>query len=188
MNPARISYRTRQFFSYLGAKSARLEIDKVQQLLNLRQLALFQEMHKAEQLHSLEVFHRLIEAGETDPDLLVAALLHDVGKMLLPLHILERVWVVLAGAFLPGRVKIWGEGDHLQSVRQTSMPGDPPWWRKPFLTAQQHPAWGAELAAQAGCSTTSVALIRRHQAKLPGTPVTREDALLSKLQEVDDMN
>ncbi len=41
------------------------------------------------------MFHRLLEQGENQPDLLVAALLHDVGKLRYRLNPLERAMVVM---------------------------------------------------------------------------------------------
>jgi hypothetical protein len=62
-------------------------------------------------------------------------------------------------------------------------------WRRPFIIAERHPAWGAEMAAQAGASPLAVALIRQHQDKLDpdlGGNSGMEGYLLRKLQAVDD--
>jgi len=61
-------------------------------------------------------------------------------------------------------------------------------WRRTFIVAEQHPAWGAALAAEAGASPRLVTLIRLHQEVPPteADPETRR--LLSKLQAVDDNN
>jgi hypothetical protein len=125
-------------------------------------------MQPSEQAHAFIVLERLKEAGHTTPDLLVAALLHDVGKIIAPLTIWERMLAVLAGRFLPGLAKRWSEGR-------------PVGWRHAFVVAARHPDWGADLAAEAGVSLCAQELIRRHQA-----PASADDALLAALQAVDD--
>ena len=55
----------------------------------------------SEQAHAFQVLERLKAAGQTDPDLLTAALLHDVGKVLFPLSLLDRVVIVLGKRLLP---------------------------------------------------------------------------------------
>jgi hypothetical protein len=54
------------------------------------------------------------------------------------------------------------------------------------VVAIQHPAWGAEMAAEAGSSPLVVALIRRHQNLLQDEAVSLEDRLLGALQRVDN--
>jgi hypothetical protein len=148
-------------------------------------LILFQRMQPSEQAHSLRVLQALLERGEQDKDLCVAALLHDIGKTRYPMHLWERVWVVLAEAVCPGCAQGWGlKGDGLLDTVE--------WWRKAFVVAARHPQWGAEMAAEAGASPLAVALIRGHQDKQI-SPVqreasTREEVLLQTLQSVDDLS
>jgi putative nucleotidyltransferase with HDIG domain len=138
-------------------------------------------MQPGEQAHSLMVFHRLCSqtedlSAEQRCDLLVAALLHDVGKSRRPLRLWERVWIVVGQALLPGLAGRLGEGSGEGPVRA---------WQRPFVVAAQHPAWGAELAAEAGTSPLAVAIIRRHQNHSPPNGVTIEEVLLQRLQAVD---
>jgi hypothetical protein len=124
-------------------------------------------MTPGEQAHSLRVLERLQRAGESDPDLMRAALLHDAGKVRSPLSLPDRALIVLGKRFLPGRVKRWGEGE-ARGIQRA------------FVVAAQHPAWGAEMAAQAGATARTCDLIRRHQEE------AGEDRLLRALQEADD--
>lgn len=126
------------------------------------------------------VLNRLLEQDETNNDLLAAALLHDVGKCCHPLRLWERVVIVLAKSLFPKRVKSWGEGE-------------PFGWKRAFVVAEQHPSWGAELAARAGASPMTVSLIRRHQDLLEDRSrvqtvqdFSSEDGLLYLLQVCDD--
>jgi hypothetical protein len=152
-------------------------------MLTSAQLALFARMQPVEQAHSLKVAKALFERGEMDPDLLIAALLHDVGKVCHPLRLWERAWIVLGRAFFPGLSRKWGAAP--QKVEAVSF------LLRPFIVAEQHPEWGAELALQAGVSPRTAALIRRHQTPRaasqahPGSPAA-EDRLLGLFQSVDD--
>lgn len=151
-----------------------------QEILNPDQMALFRRMQASEQAHSLAVMKRLrIQAIQEDQsvaihrqDLLAAALLHDAGKCLYPLHIWDRVLVVLGEWFFPDRVDHWGSGS-------------PDGWKRAFVVAKMHPNWGSELAAQAGSSATTVELIRRHQLRGEQPSATIVDHLLHELQAAD---
>lgn len=180
MSLARLVYRGGQLRKYLGSRPAPAELEDVRRILTPPQMELFLHMQPGEQSHSLDVLHRLSEHGETPPNFQVAALLHDVGKIRSPLRIWERAWIVLARKIAPGRFREWG-----------AAPGgedSPPRWQRPFIVAEQHPAWGAALALAAGCSPLAVSLIRRHQEKKPLDPQVYEDSLLAELQAVDDQS
>ena len=82
------------------------------------------------------VWRRLVDQDEHNPDLLAAALLHDVGKSRFPLRLWERVLIVSLKAFFPDRATRWGVG---------AAKG----WRRALVVAAQHPTWGAEMARQA---------------------------------------
>ena len=135
--------------------------------------ALYRRMRRSERQHSLRVLRRLLDAGQTHPDLLAAALLHDLGKIRTAFYLPEKVLVVLVKVFAPRYYWRWGSG----SARG---------WRRPFAVSVQHPAWGADLVAGAGGSPRTVELIRRHQDTLDGPPQTDLDRLLLALQAVDD--
>jgi len=172
---ARITYRLYQFWQAVTARPTAADLDQARQTLNPAQMALFGRLQASEQAHAANVLGRLAAQGETQPDLLAAALLHDVGKLRAPLHLWERVIIVLGQAFFPARVKQWGAAEQPQAG-----------WRRAFIVARQHPAWGADLAREAGVSPLAEALIRRHQDLLPAAPTSLEDRLLARLQAVDD--
>jgi putative nucleotidyltransferase with HDIG domain len=173
MSLGRLVYRFGQFRRHLGSRVVEAELVEARKILTSAQMELFLQMSAGEQAHSLEVLRRLEAQGETDPDLQAAALLHDAGKTHRPLRLWERVWIVLGGGFL--RRVAASEG--LEQL---------PWWQKPLAVAEQHPAWGAELARAAGCSPRAASLIRRHQEKGMLNLQAEEDVLLRKLQAVDD--
>ncbi len=144
-------------------------------------MELFLQQQPGEQLHSLEIYDQLVAQGDQSPDLWVAALLHDSGKSRYPLTAMERAIVVIGQSLSPALAQQWGTG----SARG---------WKRPFVVAVQHPAWGAEMALAAGASPLTVRLIRRHQdrsapaskAQDRGDENVLEDQLLAQLQCVDN--
>jgi hypothetical protein len=183
MKTPRLSYRVRQLWHAARVQSSPQDLTIAQSILAPAQLALFARLHPAEQAHSLKVARALLERGENDPDLLTAALLHDVGKICQPLRLWERAWIVLGKSFFPGLARRWGTA--IQDGQAVIF------FMRPFVTAEQHPTWGAELALQAGISPRAAALIRRHQTPLAARrvqpcPPDADDRLLGLLQSVDD--
>ena len=111
------------------------------------ELVLFDEMHVADQRHGLDVVASLRAKGVTDSDLLVAGLLHDAGKD--QTGVLPRIayslgqrygrWIWRVAAIVPGC--------------------------KPALARlRTHAQTSAAMAARAGCSARTVALIRDQDA------------------------
>ena len=176
----RVLYRFRQFWHALTVVPTQEDLLQARQVLSPALMTLFLRMQPSEQAHSLWIYKQLLQQNEIDHDLLAAALLHDVGKSRYPLRLWERVVIVLGKAWFPEQIKSWGK----------AMPRG---WKRPFAIAEQHPAWGAELAAQAGASPLAVSLIRRHQDMLDtelitpsGESASLENHLLSCLQSVDN--
>ena len=167
---SRLAYRTRQFWNALLSPRKRVETEALLPHLPPSQIILFRRMQSSEQTHAHQVLERLKASGQTDPDLLAAALLHDVGKILVPLSLPDRVVIVLGKRFFRRRARRWSEGT-LSRLR------------RPFVVAAHHPGWGADLAEQAGASSRTVDLIRRHQ-----DISSADNPLLAALQSADDEN
>jgi hypothetical protein len=166
---SRPAYRIRQFWKAVAGPHMRVETEALQPHLTCLQIDLFRRMQASEQVHAYTVLEHLKAGGQTDPDLLAAALLHDAGKTLYPLSVLDRVIVVLGSRFFRKGAARWSAGI-------------PAGVRRPFVVAAQHPAWGADLAFQAGASPRTVELIRRHH-----DPHSSDDPLLIALQAADDI-
>ncbi|MGB2696055.1 MAG: hypothetical protein WBD55_12835 [Dehalococcoidia bacterium] len=142
----RAVYRSRQF---VGSLRPRIDIgarDDAYALLSDGERALFESMTTRDQQHGLEVYSRLREQGQAARDLLVAALLHDVGKGRIALW--HRVAYVLLDAGAPGLL------DRLAT------PSDAPGWRPALYRCRHHSELGARLAADAGSTARVVELIR----------------------------
>ena len=175
----RIRYRARQLWHALTATPDPGDLEQARRVLSPAQMELFLKLQPNEQVHSLRIYRQLFEQDPLDEDLQVAALLHDVGKAPFHLRPWERVWIVIAKAILPAQIAKWGQGE-------------PRGWKRPFVIAEQHPAWGAEMAARAGTTQTAVNLIRRHQQPIAlqdlqgGAAAAKEDRLLYRLQRLDN--
>jgi hypothetical protein len=113
------------------------------------QLDLFDTMHVADRRHGLDVVASLRAEEVTEPDLLVAGLLHDAGKG--DTGIWPRVAYSLGtryGSWIPRVV--------------TVLPG----FRAALERLRTHAETSAALAAAAGCSPRTVELIRNQDAPL----------------------
>ena len=172
MSLRRLAYRASQLLNALRTPPDAVAMEEICPYLSPTQITLFYRMQPSEQAHARSVLERLKSTGQTDPDLLAAALLHDIGKILYPLSLWERVVIVLGKRFFPRATEGWGKGS-------------PRGLRRPFVVAVQHAGWGADLAERAGVSARGVELIRRHDELLPAEPHSGIDLLLAKLQEAD---
>lgn len=171
----RVQYRLRQLRHSLAAGPLPADAHaEIAGLLTEPERVLFTRYDHADQWHALRVLHMLRDAGYNHPDLLVAALLHDVGKTRYPLSVWDRIVIVVGQAFFSRRAEHWGHGA-------------PQGWRRPFVVRAQHPAWGAEMAVAAGSRPGVVTLIRRHQER-PADTAGEEETLLRQLQWADDQN
>jgi len=149
-------YRLRQFFQGFNAQVSDAERQAVAQLLPTPAFALFERMPVDAQRHSLNVLYTLQAAGHQEPDLAVAALLHDVGKVAA-----DEAGVRL-GLWLRGPLVI------LEALAPTlldklAMADVQKGWRYALHVHLTHPAIGARWAAQAGCTQAACWLIAHHQ-------------------------
>jgi hypothetical protein len=144
-------HRVEQFFGHLTARVGADEALRAQRVLPAGAWSLFAAMPTADRRHGLDVMERLLAAGRDDPDLLVAALLHDCAKGQ-RLRLWNRVAGVLLEAFAPRLL------DRLASTAAGS-------WRHPFHLYLHHAALSADAAAAAGCSPRAVAFIRGTSAE-----------------------
>jgi hypothetical protein len=139
--------KVRQFRTHLRARVSPEERAALATWTTAPQLALFDSMHVADRRHGLDVVASLRADGVTDPDALLAGLLHDAGKgetgvwprVAWSLGEAYGAWVWRVSGVLPGF------GPALERLRT-------------------HPEASAQLAASAGCSSRTVELIRHQDA------------------------
>jgi hypothetical protein len=145
--------KLRQTARHLTGRVGAAEQAELDGWLTAAQRRLFDSMHRADQRHGLDVVARLRDEGHTDPDLLVAGLLHDCSKG--------------RGVRLPHRVA-WSLGERYGGVVVdvcSRLPG----FRVAFDRLATHAESSARLALAAGCSDRTAELIR-HQTD-PVDPV-----------------
>jgi hypothetical protein len=148
--------KIRQFRRYLTGRVTVAECAELIDWLTPQQLALFDSMHPADQRHGLDVMAALRADGHTDPDLLLAGLLHDAGKG-------RRVGLWHRVTWSLG----WHYGDWVLTATRW-LPGFTP----ALAALRDHAERSARLALEAGCSTVTAELIR-HQAE-PVDPIAGE--------------
>src|SRR4051812_25423001 len=96
-----VVYRLQQGVRALFAFSQPVEISLAERYLSPSLMALFQQMDRGEQLHSLAVLRDVLAQGDTPNDLAVAALLHDVGKSRYPIGVWQKTLAVMVRALVP---------------------------------------------------------------------------------------
>jgi hypothetical protein len=136
--------KLRQTRAHLAARVGTDERAALAGWLTPAQLRLFDAMHRADRRHGLDVVATLRAGGTTDPDLLLAGLLHDCAKGP-TVGLLPRVAWSLGEA--------WG-GWVVAIARR--LPG----FGRPLDRLRDHAAASAALALAAGCSVRTAELIR----------------------------
>jgi hypothetical protein len=91
MGALRPMYRTRQFLGALRPSVQTQEMAEVRAVLGPQLMTLFESMPRRDQRHCIDVFRAVRSSGCDEPDVLVAALLHDAGK----------------GRFSGAKVRLW---------------------------------------------------------------------------------
>jgi putative nucleotidyltransferase with HDIG domain len=158
-------HRIRQFLA-AGAPPTPADLAVAKQHLPPALLALFQAQHPRDVVHSARTALWLLERGHDDPDLIVAALLHDIGKG--NQRRLDRTtWVLAHAARLHGALP--------NATSRFEL-------RRALARAATHSVRGAALLLAAGAPERVVSLTRAHHSPPAGDPV------LALLQQADAQN
>jgi hypothetical protein len=152
--------KTRQVRDHLRARVSAAERSQVAAWLSPAELALFDAMHVADRRHGLDVVAHLRADGATDPDLLVAGLLHDCAKG--DTGVLPRIVYSLGQRY---GTPVW------------RVAGIVPGWSEALGRLRVHAEASAGLASAAGCSPATVELIRHQDA--PVDPIAGEQLRLA---------
>ncbi len=179
--PVRLFWRVRQFVRGIFAHVDADEMLVTAHVLPKAALVRFCSLPLDAQRHSLNVLYTLHEAGWDDPDLAVAALLHDVGKVAgdeagITLSPWLRSILVLLDTLAPNK------------MAQHALDDPATGWRYLLHVHRQHPAIGAAWAAADGCSETACWLIAHHQDRHNSQPTEKMEKLLALLQWADSQN
>ena len=155
----------RRFFRGFRGTLTPAERQTVEALLRPEELRCFRALQGREQRHAIDVLSHLRAHGSPSDDLLVAALLHNVGKGRVLLY--ERVAYTLLSMFTPGL------------LARVAAP-DGRGFRRAMAAQRDHPTLGAETLAAIGVSPRVVELVRGHHDASAG-----DDAELAALIEAD---
>ena len=174
---ARVAYRVGQFARALSPRVPSRDRALAAAVLTPAQLAAFRRMAPADQRHAVAVLRLLLGEGARDPDLLLAALLHDLGKVAERgdgrVRLPHRVARVLLEASWPA-AWAWASARPRRGLL------------RPLLGCyllRHHPTLGAARAARLGCPPRACALIAAHQAGELGSDL---DEALRRLRRADD--
>ncbi len=157
--------RVRQFTT-AGAKPADGDLSFARERLPAPLFDLFGRQHPRDMVHGVNTARWLVARGHDDPDLLAAALLHDVGKG--DLRRLDRVAFVLSQWL---KIELVA-GNHRSRLRV----------RRAMARSRDHSEAGARLLREAGASDLIVDLTLKHHSEAGG------DAMLALLQQADAAN
>ena len=154
--------RVRQFRE-ASAGPAQQDFDLAEQHLSDSLFQLFLEQDPRDIRHAALTTRWLIERGQTDTELIQAALLHDVGKGR------QRRWDRVAYVVC----------DWLGVRRQMASERSRFELRRAIYRSLKHAAFGAAVLTEAGASERVVELTRLHHVARP------RDAMLRRLNEAD---
>ena len=171
-----VVYRLQQGVKALFAFSRPVDWALAERYLSPPLLAMFRQMNRDEQLHSLAVLRDVLAQGDTPNDLAVVALLHDVGKSRYPISVWQKTMAVMVRVLVPSAYTRWSKGSPLNL------------WERPFVVYEQHPLWSADLLRAAGASEAACWLAAHHASRdeTALTPIQME--WLGRLQQADDQN
>ena len=158
-----LASKARQFRRHLVARVELDERSALESWTSPAQRALFDAMPRADRRHALDVVAGLRARGIDDPEVLAAGLLHDAGKGR-SIRLWHRVaWSLgeLSGPW------VWGMAARL------------PGGAAAMARLRDHAERSAELAARAGSSPRTVALIR-------GDAPAADAAAARALREADE--
>ena len=158
-------HRVGQFIGHLTARVDPIEEARARELLPGAAWPLFVAMPTADRRHALDVAGRLVAAGQSDPDLLSAALLHDAAKGR-RMRLWHRVGGVLLETVAPKSLARLASGETRS-------------WRYPFYLYLHHAALSADAALAAGCDARVAAFIR-------GTSEADDAILAAALRAADE--
>ncbi|MGB9585833.1 MAG: HD domain-containing protein [Anaerolineales bacterium] len=173
-------YRVWQFWNSLVTKPSQDDLAQVRQVLPPELNALFLQLSPYEQVHSIRVMRFLEKEGQSDVDLLRAALLHDIGKTVYRLSRWERIWIVLVKAY--GKISY----NKYKNIPKSDI-WKYAWWQRALVMAENHAQWGADLLEQYHAHQRLIWLVKHHQDEVLSENWEWGKKQLENLRRADDL-
>ncbi|MCK9487292.1 MAG: HD domain-containing protein [Dehalococcoidia bacterium] len=171
---ARVRYRVRQFIRGLRPALMPTEIALARSMLNPAEFSLFLHAEARDRRHSVDLLlllNREAEAEDRIPDqpILIAALLHDVGKGRMATW--HRIAFVLLNAVSPPLARRVEDAQGAE-------------WRRSLWRLRHHAALGADLLEAAGTDPRAVRIVRAHTS--PAADYDERDPQVARFIRADD--
>ncbi|HJP41016.1 MAG TPA: HD domain-containing protein [Dehalococcoidia bacterium] len=159
-----IQQRVHQFFQ-AGRRPTPEDFELAEEWLSPTLFELFVGQHPRDVVHSVSLARWLLEQGHREPDLVVAALVHDIGKG--NQRRADRVAYVMAQ---------WARSDGFAGDHGSRFE-----IRRAIARSANHSERGAALLSLADAPPVVIELTRLHHSK------TKGDAMLDLLQKADSL-
>jgi putative nucleotidyltransferase with HDIG domain len=168
-------YRFKQFWFGVFSRYGREDATFTRSYLNIKEMALFDQLPYFEKKHSVIVARKMMAAARLHPELdqrklIRLGLLHDIGKIAEKNSLLTKALMVIIRFFCPWLY------DRLADSGEKH-----PLWRR-FYIHKHHGAVGAELLEKIGESSEILSIIAKHDPRIeplgPNTPL--EQRLLNE--------
>ena len=172
----RILYRTRQFLHIISSRYTKNDQAFARKYLTLEEMALFSKLPVFEQKHSVKTAKSMLRYihGKNLDERKVAkiGLLHDIGKSLIRLSVLDKILMVVIRAFKED----WY--DYLAKMGESEK--SPKFFRR-FFVHKHHDALGEKLLSNLPVDKEVAHIVGRHTAK----PHKDDAFLLNLLKKAD---
>ncbi len=166
--------RFRQGIRSLFVFTRHIDHSLAEQYLNAKQLALFQQLSRSEQLHCLNVLGEVLAQPDTaSHGLAQSALLHDIGKIRYRQWTWQKTFRVIVASFFPR----FAHQLKFHSLNPLTAP---------FIVGHYHPIWGAEILKSLEVSDKVIWLTKRHHDSLDQWVSHSYFTDLQRLQEADN--
>jgi predicted HD phosphohydrolase len=149
-------HRVRQTIALIFLNSDETCSELIDTYLTPDQASAFRHLSRHDQAHLCRVCEKVIASGVPSEDLVVAALLHDIGKVSPrgKVRLPDRVAKVVLSKIAPGFL-----------TRLARQPV--PTWREGLSLAAHHAELGSQRASAIGCSDRVCWLIAHHEDQPP---------------------
>lgn len=162
-------HRIKQFFLYFNFKITKEDTDFIHKYLSYDQIQLFKKLKVCEQKHSINVAKSVEQICEEQAlknkdQLVLASLLHDIGKIEYSLNLIDKSILVILDKIFRGKLKKY------KNIKAIDI-------------YYNHPEKGYNILKNIGINNRVLYLVKNHH----NNNIT-EDKELNILKKIDDQN